>query len=81
MSVLKKKHSQVLHATIPLGLIAGKITKSCLLMEPIRLQDMENSAPSQTWQKRINQYKLQLKTQLPLGTSVFENLWEEPDNH
>ena len=51
------------------------------LMEPVRLQDLENSARSQTWQKRMNQYKLQLKIQLALGTSIFENPWEKPDNH
>lgn len=50
-------------------------------MEPVRLQDLENSARSQTWQKRMNQYKLQLKIQPALGTSIFENPWEKPDNH
>ena len=38
--------------TIPPGL-AGKIVKYCPLSEPIRLQDLEDSARSQAW-KRIN---------------------------
>ena len=38
--------------TIPPAL-AGKIAKYCPLSEPIRLQDLEDSARSQAW-KRIN---------------------------
>ena len=36
--------------TIPPGL-AGKIVKYCPLLEPIRLQDLEDSARSQAWKK------------------------------
>ena len=36
--------------TIPLGL-AGKIVKICPLSEPIRLQDLEDSARSQAQKK------------------------------
>ena len=36
--------------TIPPGL-AGKIVKYCPLSEPIRLQDLEDSARSQAWKK------------------------------
>ena len=37
--------------TIPLGL-AGKIVNYRPLSEPIRLQDLEDSARSQAWKKR-----------------------------
>ena len=38
--------------TIPPGL-AGKIVKYRPLSQPIRLQDLEDSARSQAWKKRI----------------------------
>ena len=38
--------------TIPPGL-AGKIVKNRPLSEPIRLQDLEDSALSQAWEKMI----------------------------
>lgn len=48
------------HARIPSSLV-GTIVKNHPLMEPISLQDLENSAHSQTWKKN----KIILLLQVP----------------
>ena len=58
--VFKETIEKIHHARSPRGL-AGKIVKNCPLTEPIRLQDLENSARSQTWKKISNNNQSLLK--------------------
>ena len=60
--------------TIPPGL-AGKIVKYSPLSEPIRLQDLEDSARSQAWKKKSYVIWIAFQLDVVLDLNVFDTVF------